>query len=121
MPKSEMVPDAAITIRLKQGVSQSDIAREFGVSRQAVNDRIKRKEKMQHPISSARRFTVVFLRRLGFTLHEITNFTKYTETHVRQILKAHGIVSTDTNYEYMPPKEITLHASALIETAKGRC
>ena len=106
MAKPKMVPDAAITIRLKQGVSQSGIAREFGVSRQAISDRVKRREKMEHPISSVRRFTVVFLRHLGFTLKEITYFTEYTGTHVRQILKAHGIVSTDTNYEYMPPKEI---------------
>ena len=104
MPQ-EMVSDATITIRLKQGISQSEIAREFGMTRQAISARLKYKEKMTHPVSSTRRFTVVFLRRLGFTLPEIVNFVGYTETHIRQILKRNRISSTDFKCEHISPKE----------------
>ena len=93
-----MMSDAAITIRLNHGFSQSDIAREFNVSRQAVSFRLKYKEKMKHPIPAVRRFTVVFLRRLGFTLNEISDLVGYTETHIRQILKINGMPSSDMKY-----------------------
>ena len=96
---NRLIPENDLYMMLNRGFSQSHIAREYHVSRQAVSARIKYRENSRYPYTELRRFTVVFLRRLGFLVNEITELTKYGGAQTRQILKENGMfmVKDDNN------------------------
>jgi hypothetical protein len=78
------ISDECLSDFLDEGFNQSEIARTCSISRQAVFIRIHFKPKK--PAIKLRRWTVLFLWRLGFMYTEIIEFTGYVHGTVRKIL-----------------------------------
>jgi hypothetical protein len=78
------ISDECLKDFLDEGFNQSEIARTCSISRQAVFIRIHFKPKK--PMIKLRRWTVLFLRRLGFMHTEIAEFTGYAHGTVGKLL-----------------------------------
>ena len=84
MPYPRQISDECLNDLLDEGFNQSEIARTCSITRQAVSIRVHYKSKK--PAIQLRRHSVLFLRRLGFSVVEIAEFTSYTPTTVIKIL-----------------------------------
>ena len=81
------ISDECLKDFLDEDFTQSEIARACSISRQAVSIRVHYKPKK--PEIKLRNFTVLFLRRLGFSKIEIENYTNYSNGAVWRILREH--------------------------------
>jgi len=96
---SRLIPENDLYTLLNRGISQSEIARIYNVSRQAVSARLKYRTKRKYPYIEARQFSIILLRRMGFLIKEISKLTGYTNVHVRVIIKRYGFETTENYYE----------------------
>lgn len=96
MPYPQKISNECLQDLLDEGFNQSEVARTCSITRQAVSSRIHFKPKK--PAIQLRRWTVLFLRRLGFTLMEIANFTNYTDASVNRILWKNNFVTRAPSY-----------------------
>ena len=94
--QKEKITKKCLNDFLGEGLSQSQVAKACGMSRQAVNQRIAYVSK--HGDIRARRHSVVFLRRLGFLIPEIMDFTGYGQGNIIKLLGAAGYSSAEGVY-----------------------
>jgi len=111
MPNTK-IKFADIQKGLDNGLSQSDIARMYGVTRQAISFRLKCKNRIQHeyivPKVRMRQYLVGFLRRLGFTKMEIAEHLNYSYINVYNVLRRGGFPTGSENYftTYIAPVRV---------------
>ena len=83
---------------LDEGFNQTQIAKICAMSRQAIHQRITYVAKRNE--IRMRQYSVIFLRRLGFSISEIMNFTRYCRTTVIKLLRAAGYSSNEDYYQH---------------------
>lgn len=84
---------------LDEDITQTQIAKACNISRQAVHARIKYTKTPQRAKRMRRHFSVIFLRRLGFTIPEIMEYTGYCNGNVRKLILQTGFCATDPLYQ----------------------
>jgi len=100
---SKKISDACLTNFLDEGFNQAEIARICNMSRQAINQRISYVSKRND--IKIRQYEVIYLRRLGFSVPEIMNFTRYSKRNVIKLLHLSGFNDDERTYG---PRERTL-------------
>jgi hypothetical protein len=90
MPNPKKISNSCLKDMLEEGFTQSQISRMCSISRQAISCRIHYKSKSNH--IKLRRYTVVFLRKLGFRKIEISKLTNYTTSSVTRILRDNHVL-----------------------------
>jgi hypothetical protein len=97
MPVKKLA-DECLKDFLDVGLTQTQIAKACDITRQAVHHRINYTKTPQRAKRLRRHFSVIFLRRLGFTIPEIMEYTGYCNGNIRKLLHQHGFLPTDSIY-----------------------
>jgi len=101
MPKK--ISDNCLTDLLDEGFNQAEIARACNMSRQGINQMITYTSKRNE--IKLRQYTVIYLRRLGFLMSEIMDFTGYSRGNVTKLMVLSGFRGGERPYG---PREHTL-------------
>ena len=92
------ISSQCLTDFLAEDLTQTQIAKACNISRQAVHARINYTKTPERERRLLRHFSVIFLRRLGFTIPELVKYTKYCDNYVRKLLRENKCIYVDQNY-----------------------
>jgi hypothetical protein len=107
MMPTKKISSQCLSDFLAEDLTQAQIAKACSLTRQAIHARInyakdpKRKERLM------RHFSVVFLRRLGFTLPELIEYTGYCDSYIRMLFRRNNCISFDQTYTTKTTKKNT--------------
>lgn len=105
MPRASQVPESEIEL-IRNGEARSvDIARKWGVSRQAVSSRVyyRPARARQRRETGLKRWLLLFLYRIGVSSYEIAEILNYKRLTAKTMLKAEWGVTLNETFYY--PKE----------------
>lgn len=106
MPRARQVPECDIE-KIRNGEARSvDIARKWGVSRQAVSSRVYYRSRRQRQFdrTDLKRWLLLFLYRIGLPSCEIAEILNYKRLTAKTMLKSEWGVTLNETF-YYPPKE----------------
>lgn len=85
MPNPKKISDQCLRDFIDAGISQSEIGRTCGITRQGISARVLYQSKKSQIL--LKQYTVRFLHRLGFSFHEIAGLTDYSYHSVRKLVR----------------------------------
>ena len=100
MPNTRIVPESDIELIRQGEVKSADVARKWGVSRQAVSSRVyyRPRRQMQYERTDMRRWTLLFLYRIGVPSEEISEILGYTSRSAKSLLTRDGVPIREVFY-----------------------
>ena len=104
MPRTRQVPESEIEMIRSGEARSADVARKWGVSRQAVSARVyyRPRRKMQNDRTDMRRWMLLFLYRIGVSSEEISEILGYTSRSAKVLLTKDGVPIREVFYPERP-------------------
>lgn len=104
MPIAQKVPESDIELIRAGELKPADVARKWGVSRQAISSRVyyRPRRQIQNDRTEMKRWMLLFLYRIGVPREEISEILGYTSKSAKVLLTRDGVPIREVFYPERP-------------------